>query len=147
MTPPDEIFTQVKAALLDDSAFVRATFTGVQRGATHPWRRLVLRPVLLKNQRHLQFSWYDATQNTVKNYTGAALATAIDEALAVPFANITVQSTNGDLQVQFTKKGAPLLHQHKPSAAPPDLAHDRAKQTLLNAADAPPFLRAIGITT
>jgi SAM-dependent methyltransferase len=143
--------------ILDENAFVRATFSGTQHGQSNPWLRLVIRPVLLKNRRHLQFSWFDAKQNFVKNYAGADAATALAEAFNFPFANFTVQTTAGDTQVQITKKGKLIVHEHKPRAGSADsthddnagaldLAHDRAKNTLLTAdAAAAPFLQAIGI--
>lgn len=140
----------LKAALLNPDTLIRATFSGVQRGQTMAWVRLVIRPVLLKGNRHLQFSWFDARQNITKNYADDAIAPALDEALALPFANFLVQTSEGDLQVQITKKGKPIIHRHAPKRPAPqsyDLAHDRAKNLLLQPQDAAPFLQAVGIMT
>ncbi len=136
----------LKAAVLDDERFVQATFSGTQRGHDSRWQRLTIRPVMLKDGRQLQFSWYDAKQNFVYNYAGDALPDALDEALMLPFASFSVQTTDGDLNVQITKKGKPILHRHKPTAPRDvDLTHDRQKRRLLREGQPQPFLEAVGI--
>jgi SAM-dependent methyltransferase len=138
----------LKNAILDADRFVQATFGGTQRGYDQRWQKLTIRPVMLKDGRHLQFSWYDAKQNFVYNHAGGALAEALDEALALPFASFSVQTTEGDLNVQITKKGKAILHRHKsrqPRAV--DLMHDRQKQTVLREGHPEPFLQAVGIMT
>lgn len=136
----------LKSAVLDDERFVQATFSGTQRGYDSRWQRLTIRPVMLKEGRHLQFSWYDAKQNFVYNYAGDALSDALDEALALPFASFSVQTTDGDLNVQITKKGKAILHRHKPTTPlDVDLTHDRRKRRLLREGQPEPFLEAVGI--
>lgn len=140
----------LKDAILDAERFVQATFSGARRGQELRWQRLTIRPVMLKDGRHLQFSWYDAKQNFVYNYAGDSqgLADALDEALALPFASFAIQTTDGDLNVQITKKGKAILHRHKPQQPREvDLTHDRQKQTVLHEGQAEPFLEAVGIMT
>lgn len=136
----------LKSSILNPS-FVKATFSGEQRGHSNPWVKLVIRPVLLKNRPHLQFSWFDRKQNFVKNYADAEIEPQLADALALPFANYTVQTTTGDIQVQITKKGKALIHHHAAAATAPDLSHDREKQTLLDLNTAAPYLQAVGIMT
>jgi SAM-dependent methyltransferase len=137
----------IKTHLLDEAAFVRATFSGTQRGQTILWEKLVIRPVLLRSGRHLQFSYFDTKKDITKNYAGNEALAQLDEALALPFANYTVQTTNGDLQVRITKKGKPLISQSKPQAREVELSHDREKAFILpgNAPDL--YLQAVGIMT
>ena len=56
--------------------FRRATFGGAVRGPqkTSPWARVVVRPVDLRGQRHLQFSYFDAKKDVTKNYRGEEIA-------------------------------------------------------------------------
>src|SRR5207248_7129762 len=63
--------------------------------------------------------------------------------------NIHVETTDGSLQVQFTKKGQALVHTGKGQVAAraPDLAHDRQKQLVLPANKPDAFLYAVGIMT
>src|SRR6266545_697113 len=118
----------VAEKVLDEHAFVRLTMKGVVRGAAVPWQKIVVRPVELRGKRQLQFSYFDAKQDTSKNYYGAEAIAKLDEALAIPFSSIVVQTTAEDLQIQLTKKGKVLLHRHPhPAQATLDLGHNRAK--------------------
>jgi SAM-dependent methyltransferase len=136
----------VRQHMLDEETFVRATFGGRRRGHAVPWRKVIVRPVLIKGKRHLQFSYIDARQDITKNYAEQA-EERLEELLLVPFKNIHVQTTEGSLQVQFTRKGRAIVHQRAGAeqAAKPSLVHDRRKQAILPADKPDPFLQAVGI--
>lgn len=136
----------VRERILDKDTFIRAVFSGEQKGASVPWVKVVVRPVELKGQVHWQFSYFDEKKDITKNYLDEA-ASKVDELLALPFRNIFIESGAGNLQVNFTKKGKPLVSRSKPSYAPTDLSHDRHKDRLLNEENAAPFLKAVGILT
>jgi SAM-dependent methyltransferase len=140
----------IRQHIFDEHTFVRATFSGRQRtvkdNETLPWRKLVIRPVKLKSGRHLQFSYFDDKKDITKNYAGEGLQTALDNALALPFANFVVQSTSGDIQVQIGKKGTPMIHRARAQEARTiEDSHDHEKAAILPGADA--YLQAVGITT
>jgi SAM-dependent methyltransferase len=139
----------IKRAVLDEDAFVRLTLKGIVRGPAAPWRQIVVRPVELRGRRQLQFSYFDEKKDISKNYYGAEAAARLDEALAIPFSSVVLQTAGEDVQVQLTKKGRAIVHRHRraPAAAPPapDMAHNRAKALPLPPDRPDPFLRAIGI--
>ncbi|MCU0496145.1 MAG: SAM-dependent methyltransferase [Anaerolineae bacterium] len=138
----------LRTAILDEHKLIRATFSGVQHKQSMTWVKLVIRPVLIKQVRHWQFSWFDARQNFVKNYGRDQVATALDDAFALPFANVHIQTTEETLQLRISKKGKPLLSRHaQAESIQPDLNHDRQKQTLINLQDSAPYLQAVGIMT
>ena len=136
----------VREAVHDERTFLRLTVTGAIRGAELPWVKVVVRPVLVRGQRRLQFSYFDAKKDTTRSFSGDAALTKLDEALAMPFSQFHVQSTTGDLHVRITKKGRAVIGRGKASRSEeqPSLAHDRAKSHLIPASDS--FLCAIGIT-
>jgi len=137
----------VRDAVLDEEAFVRLTATGRVRGERPLWVRVVVRPVLVRGRRRVQFSYFDAKKDITKNYFGEMLLEKLDEVLAMPFRQFHVQSTTGDLYLRLTKDGKALVTRGKPSleGRPPTLAHDREKQYPLPADASDDFLRAIGI--
>ena len=55
---------QLRPLLLDPDVLVRAVAAGRRRSATPPWRRVELRPIDLKDGRHLQVVAYDERQAT-----------------------------------------------------------------------------------
>jgi SAM-dependent methyltransferase len=145
--------TGYRAQVLDNVAsntdFIKATFSGRRRGYELAWRRVTVRPVAIRGERLLQFSYLDERQATTKNYAGSEAAAKLEALLDLPFSQIHVMTTEEDLQVQISRKGKVRVHHHAApeSRSAPSLDHDRRKPRLLSA-DAPdPFLQAVGIQT
>jgi SAM-dependent methyltransferase len=136
----------VRAKILARESLIRAVFTGQQTGSSQPWVKVVVRPVELKGQIHLQFSYFDEKKDITKNYLEEGEA-KVNELLELPFRNIFVESSAGNLQVNISKKGKALVNETRPSKATTDLTHDRQKNKILTAENAAPFLKAIGIMT
>jgi SAM-dependent methyltransferase len=131
-------------AVRDDTSFVSATFTGVQRGATPPTTRITVRPIDLATGRHLQFSHYDGRSTTVTNLAPDEALHRFTELLDAGFGTVYVKTVHADLQLTHSKKGVPRLVTHRPTAAALDTSHDRSKQRILD--EHAPFLRVVGIT-
>ena len=139
----------VRSRILARDTFIRAQFTGAQRGAELNWLKVVIRPVEIKGIVHLQFSFFDDKKDISKNYTFEEASARIDEVLALPFRNIFIENTTGSLQVNISKKGKALMNERKAHALPVvvDMSHNREKNRLLSAENAKPFLEAVGILT
>lgn len=138
--------TQIKQLVQDDRTFVRLVLKTPLPGTSNPWRQVTVRPVLLKGGRHLQFSYLSQKQDITKNYRGSEAESRLDEALALPFASIAVQSTTGQRLFQVTPKGRAILHRCPDvSRVEPDLAHDARKQLALPAGHPDAFLLASGV--
>ena len=140
---------KVRERILTRDTFIRAVFTGAQKGAEMEWIKVVVRPVEIRGEVLLQFSFFDDKKDISKNYTFKESARRLDEVLALPFRNIFVENTTGNLQVNISKKGKALVNEIKATALPvvPDLAHNREKSRILSADNAKPFLEAVGILT
>ncbi|MDQ3006338.1 MAG: SAM-dependent methyltransferase [Chloroflexota bacterium] len=138
----------VQDRILTNQSFVRAVFSGQQKGSSLQWVKVVVRPVEIKDERNLQFSYFDEKKDITSNYLVAESTAPLDELLALRFRNIFVENTTGNLQVNISKKGKVLVNEVKAgSPAIPDLSHDRQKSRLLTAGNAEPFLKAVGIMT
>jgi len=139
--------SQVRAKLLARQRLIRATFSGAQKGASVPWVRVTVRPVELKGQIHLQVSYFSEKQDITKNYLDDASA-RVDELLAYPFRNIFIESAEGNLQVNISKKGRAVMSEpNSETKTRLDLSHDRQKNRILTAENAASFLQAVGIMT
>jgi hypothetical protein len=112
-----------------------------------PWRQVIIRPVLIKHQRYLQFSYFNQKQDITRNYRGSEASQKLDEILAIPFDSLVVQAATEDLRVQITNKGKAILHRTKATTTnrEPQLAHDHKKELLLPADKPDSFLQATGI--
>ena len=141
-----EYLMLLQETIVDEANFFKASLSGQQRGRVNPWQKCVIRPVMLKNGRHLQFSFFDATQNIIKNYAGDEAIQQVTNVLAMPFRNFHVQTQIETIQVNLTKKGKAIVKRTRAETAVPlDLTHDRVKNTVLSEGDDVPFLRAIGL--
>ena len=48
---------KVRSRILSPDTFIRAQFTGAQKGGEMPWIKVIVRPVELRGEVHLQFSF------------------------------------------------------------------------------------------
>jgi SAM-dependent methyltransferase len=144
----------VRQTILDEQAsihpsFIRATFTGHKKGTSVPWIKVVLRPVQVRERMYIQFACYDEKKCITKNYHEETLVEHLHELLELPFRNIHVSSVTGDIQVNVTKGGKPLVHYGKADrpVEAPALTHNRQKDLLLPSGQPDAFLQAIGFMT
>jgi SAM-dependent methyltransferase len=138
-----------KDQMHDESRFIKAVFSGLRHGHKQQWRRVVVRPVILRSKRHLQVSYFDEKRDITKNYTGDEVALMLDEVLSLPFSHFTLQTTEREIQARISKKGKVFM-QDKKTDQPrplPSMTHDRQKAVLLSVENAGDFLSAIGILT
>ena len=138
----DAALRQVRALLLDADRLVRAVAAGKRRSAAPPWRRVELRPVDLKEGRHLQVVTYDERRATTTNQPyGEPASEEVDALLAQPFGNWHVQTTEETLQLRVTKKGMAQLHRRREQAEQ-RTGHDRAARHLVDPGD--PLFTVLG---
>ncbi len=137
----------IKDAILDRDGFVQATFSGRRRGYELAWRRVTIRPVLVHDVRHLQFSYFDEKRDTTKNHLGREAEAQVDALLMLPFSQIHVLTTATELQVQISRKGVARVHRRKVTGefVAPSLSHDREKPRLIPEDVLDPFLQALDI--
>ncbi|MBN1342692.1 MAG: SAM-dependent methyltransferase [Phycisphaerae bacterium] len=143
----DDYQEAVRQAVFDNETFLRLTLSGGAWTGNVPWGKVAVRPVEIKGLRHFQFSYFDAKKDTARNFAGDEARARLDEVLAMPFRQIHLQTSSGDLHVRITKKGRALVKRGRPSRpdAEPNLQHDRAKRHPLSPETAGGFLEAIGV--
>ncbi len=137
----------IKARVMDVRQFVMAVFSGRRRGYDVPWQKVNLRPLIIREQPHIQISYFDGRQDTSKNYPLDDIEAQLDTLLSDGFSNIHVRTVSGDLQVRITKKGKVMIHEQPGQYQQPMLSHDRRKHQPLPAGEPNPFLQAVGIMT
>ena len=119
----------------------RVVLSGRRRNMQTSSERLDIRPVMIKETLHFQVSTSDGRAVTTKNYIPTELP--INEYIRSGYANILIEGMEESFSLRITKKDEPLIS-ITAGAGVVDLAHDRKKERLLDAAD--PFLREVGIS-
>ena len=137
---------KIRTAVLTDDCFVRLVLSKKQ-GDEIQWIRVVVRPVMIKERRKQQFSYYDEKKVIVKNYDGEELAAKLDEALLMPFSQIVLQTTSSNVNMRITRKGKVLISKSKPTCdeEPLVLSHDRKKDFPIPAGTPNELLYALGV--
>jgi SAM-dependent methyltransferase len=139
----------VKAEVFEEESFLRLTLSKPlgEVGSEAPVQKIGVRPVAVRGERALQFSYFDETKDITKNYTGDEAVKKLDEALAMPFGQLLVQAVSGDLQVLVSQKGNASIARSKPSRPDdtPVLSHDRDKGHPLPANSRDPLLKKLRI--
>src|SRR4051794_27987705 len=146
-TESDALLTLVSDAVFADD-FRRATFSGVARaGAPWPWLRVAVRPVRLRGERLLQFSYFDRKKDVTKNFTPAEALAPLRELVAAGHAGIHLSARGEEIDVRTTKKGKILIGRSKSDeSAPVQQRHDRAKELPLPEGKADRFLEVMGVS-
>jgi len=138
---------EVRAAVLEEETFLRLTLSKPLDKDATPWVRISVRPVRVRGERRLQFVYFDGKKEVSNNAADDEAGQALDEALALPFGQLHVQSTSGDLQMLVSRKGRAHLTKSRPTRHEdePVLSHDRRKEQPLRPSGRDPFLQATRI--
>jgi len=83
--------------------FVEAVFQGAHQPDETPWQRVTIRPILLKEQRYLQFSFFDGKQTFARNYRDPEAETQLTELLTATFKSVQATTTEETIRVQYSK--------------------------------------------
>jgi SAM-dependent methyltransferase len=128
--------------------FVRATFGGAARHAPSEWQRVVVRPVEVRGERHLQFAYFDGRKTVTKNHPPAEAAAPLAELVAVGFAGVHLTTRTEEIDVRTTKKGKVSVGRRAGQRpAPPETGHNRVKDVPLPEGRENKLLEAMGIVT
>ncbi len=104
-----------------------------------------IRPIMVKRELKLSFTYHHQTRDVVKNYPPHEAAALVSAQLQEHFRAAKLQTTQGDVQVSHVG-GQYQLKRHAASVTTaPELSHDRAKQRLVTSENKA-YLHALGIT-
>jgi len=149
MSPPDRDSAR---RLITDTVlspdFRRATFAGTARSGPTQWVRVVLRPLELRGERSIQFSYFEQKKNATKNYPPAELEGPLAQLLDIDFAGIHLTTRTEEIDIRTTKKGKVLVGRRKVAEiAPAAESHNRVKDVPLPEGRADRLLELMGIAT
>lgn len=149
MLTTEDVSAVILKCIGNSNDVLKGSFSGKTKLTETPWMRVTLRPILIKGEEHVQFSYYDKKKCIVKNYLGREYLQALKELINSTFKNIFIESTNGNLQIQITKKGKVMINESaaQKTKADVDLKHNRNKNYLLPEDMPSDFLEAVGIMT
>ena len=137
----EEAFSQALLYFREPELIGRVILSGRRRNMQTSTERMDIRPVIIKENLHFQVSTSDGRAVTTKNFLPSELP--IHEYIRSGYANLLIEGVEESFSLRITKKDEPLISITAGTGAV-DLAHDKKKERLLDAAD--PFLREVGIS-
>lgn len=138
----EEIFNNI---ISDD--FRRATFSGTQRGVQRvPWSRVTIRPIDLRGERCLQFSYFDGKRTATHNDQKER---RIRELIYTVFSGVHISTATQEIDIRTTKKGVVTVGVSKAVEVNQELdtKHNRTKEYLLPEGECHEILEVMGIST
>ncbi len=129
--------------------FVRGVFSGpVRLNRSTRYKKVVVRPVVIKGERMLSFSYWDSKHDTTKNVKPEAAGEILREVLAIGFANVHLKTAGEEVDVRLTKKGEALIGRTKVAVEEVEAGpHNRVKELPLMEGRADRVLQVMGIMT
>jgi SAM-dependent methyltransferase len=128
---------------LDASGFVRLQLNKPAEEA-EDLKSVDVRPLMIKGDLKLSFTFHYKTNDIVKNYSFEESAAMLTALLSGKFANARMFTLSADLQLSRQGEGF-ALHKHPASEAKaPQLDHNRAKQRIV--AGDKGWMHALGLT-
>ncbi|CAG8866689.1 hypothetical protein PS627_02054 [Pseudomonas fluorescens] len=115
-------------------------------GTDETLQRIIAKPLMVKGQACLSLVYRHQTRDITRNLPLEQARALVDELLPASFRNAHLFSQDEEVQLNFTRKGKPMLLRHgaqQPREAAP-AEHDREKKRYLELAR--PFLRDLGVT-
>ena len=129
--------------LLSSEAFIDLV---VKPARGERWRKVTVRPVMVRGRRVLQFSYLDERQDKSSNHDPDAAEKLLDQLLEWPVRSIVVRTRDEDITLRRSKRGRMLLTR---APAPEERAvserHDRDKQVPLPAGKPDALLIDLGV--
>ncbi|MFD2598798.1 methyltransferase [Sphingobacterium corticis] len=131
---------------LSSELFVKATF-GSYHGSDAELKNIYLKPILIKNQYHLSFTYRYARRDIVKNFSVEA---AIDEILncieQTDFHSVSLFGQTSNNFFQFQKnKGWTFRTEEVSNVCAPSLSHNKVKDRKISDSKRP-YLHALRLT-
>jgi SAM-dependent methyltransferase len=133
----------IEAGVGGGAALVRAVASRPPPSAPHAWRRVELRPVVIRGRAVVQVDYVGVKAGRTVNVEPTDLPAQLDGLFGLGFANWVVDTEDETLTVRALKRRTTIhhaAHEHRR----PTLTNDRPRRHLLDPARAP-FLRAVGV--
>jgi SAM-dependent methyltransferase len=129
----DRALSRAQEILASPESIRRICISGRAKGKQPAQVRIDIRPVLLKSGLHWQVVSHDGKRDTTKNLALSELSLA--KLFEVGYANILIESTSQEINLQLTKSGDAQFSTKRVELDAVQLFHDRSKERLLSADD------------
>ncbi|WP_344905877.1 SAM-dependent methyltransferase, partial [Paenibacillus hodogayensis] len=137
--------TEVLREAVAAGVWTQAVLSQPRKGSGAVADKVKIKPVLLKNGLHYQFSHYTGTKVLHENVAPEQAAGRAEELLLSLYKQGLLQTSDADYHILFNKQGEAAVLKKKPTRPSVELAHNRKKRHVLEEGTAVPFLVELGV--
>jgi len=142
LAKPDQFFAALQSAF-DDGSLVKVALRAYV-GDHEALKTIDIKPVLIKREKQLSFTWHYKTRDVVKNHDFDESLETLRGIVGIEFNLAQLFTTAGDWSLDFQGKTPKLKQSAATQSAPASLSHDRQKARAIPAGK--PWLRELGVT-
>ncbi len=142
----DKVF-KILEDVINSEKLIYAVFSNVRKGVDKECNKLKVKPVLVKNQRVLQFEYEYDKQVKHENLTNIQAIEISFGLIKTYFKQAMIYTIDADYQILVSKKGVPKVLSKAPSRNTFDLSHNRKKNYIIEENKPCNFLHALGVMT
>ncbi|UHA74756.1 class I SAM-dependent methyltransferase [Paenibacillus sp. 481] len=140
-----EQLAQLINRVIEQSLLDSAVLSQLRKKTEEGYTKLIVKPVLVRDELHLQFEYHFANKVTHENVPWAQASERLLELFETTFRQGLLRTTEADYQVLISKKFKVSIRQQAAVVKKVDVSHNRKKQYVLNEGDPVPFLIELGI--
>lgn len=134
----------LKDAISEDK-FIYGVLSNIRKKGEKTYNKVSIKPVLIKKEFYLQFTYYFDKKVTHKNLLVEEAIVEIKNLLGDYFKQGNLYSMEADYQILISKGGKIKVLTKAPSKAEIDLSHDRRKNYIIPENQKCPFLIRLGV--
>lgn len=131
--------------IIDDQAFIFGVLSNVKKGVEKTYKKVDIKPVIIKNELLYQISCYYDQKVKHENLTAEELKTYFAKVLGPYFKQGQLYTKTADLQILFNKKGEGAILKKAPTRFQVNMDHNRKKQYLIPEGTPCDFMIALGV--
>ena len=120
-------------------------FSNLRKKNIDGFKKVNMKPVLIKDQIKYQFTYEYPTKVLHKNLDALETIEEVSKLLTETFRQGMVFTTEADYQILISKKGKVSILKKKPTRESIDLSHNRKKQYILEEGEPIDFLVRLGV--
>lgn len=140
----DKVFSLIEEIVLSEK-LIYAVFSNVRKGVNQEYGKLKIKPVLIKNEKMLQFEYEYEKKVKHENLNDIQAIDVAFGLIKTYFKQAMIYTLDADYQILVSKKGVPKILKKAPSRNTFDLSHNRKKNYIIEENKPCNFLHALGI--
>lgn len=131
--------------IIQSEKLIYVVLSNLKKKNEYSFKKVNVKPVLIKEEKKLQFTYEYEKKVTHKNLDSLEAAQEIDSLLSNYFKQAMIFTTESDYQILISKKGKATILKKKPTKENIDLSHNRKKSYIIEEGKPNNFLIRLGV--